>query len=105
NALYAPSWNGYVEVVKLLLLSGAEATATAGKYPKSVEGCAIWPLEKDMLMLIDAQADHHSSRNGYDDLLPWTSAVGFERIGRALIDRGADVNIRKATYGTALQAA
>ncbi|WDK15931.1 hypothetical protein CGRA01v4_07212 [Colletotrichum graminicola] len=50
----------------MLLQSGADPTATAGKYPNLLKAAPDKRFESVMLMLLDAQADDHLTRHDKD---------------------------------------
>jgi len=103
--LYQASEFGHEEVVRLLLGSGANASAQGGQYYTALQAASRIPHVKIVQLLIDNGADVHAQGGKFHSALHAASAAGSIEIVQLLIERGADVNAQGGYCGNALQAA
>lgn len=108
NALVAACRYGNLNMVELLLGSGADVnTATGGKYGNPLHAAAMGDSggTEVLTLLLDHGAEVNARGGKFGTALQAACTSGEMKRVRVLLDRGADVNIEGGEYGTALQAA
>ena len=95
-----------VDIVQLLLDSGAEVGSTTLGEPRALIDAVNFGAADVVKLLLERGVDINARRYGYDDVLQATVRTGHAHIVRLLLDRGADVNRRTIIGGyTALHEA
>jgi ankyrin repeat protein len=105
NALYWASLQGHVQMVQLLLESGANVNIQGRDYGTALQAASASGYEKIVQILVDNSADVNAQRGHYGTALYAASTSGHEKIVQILADNSADVNAQRGHYGTALYAA
>ncbi|OAP54807.1 hypothetical protein AYL99_11255 [Fonsecaea erecta] len=106
TALQVASGEGHVEIVKLLLDSGADVNAPGKRYSDTALQAASAKGHVEIVkLLLDSGADVNAPGKRYGTALQMASAKGHVEIVKLLLDSGADVNAPGGYYATALQMA
>lgn len=105
SVLHIASYDGYGEIVQLLLDRGADVNAQGGEYSNALRAASWGGHEKVVQILLDRGADVNAEGKEYGSALQAASYWGYEKIVQMLLDKGADVNAKGGWYGSALQAA
>lgn len=113
SSLVAAPASGNVEIVRLLLESGADVNFQGNDSVRlnsilagSPIAAASFQGHKDVVQLLIAEgADVNAKGGRYGNPLQTASRAGFDSLVKLLLDHGADINAQGGVYGTALQAA
>jgi len=105
HALYHASYFGHEEVVRLLLGSGANASAQGGEFFTALQAASFIGQGKIVQLLLDNDADSNAQGGYYGNALQAASYRGYKEVVQLLIENGADVNAQGGEHGNALQAA
>lgn len=101
NALFAASVSGYYSVVRKLLDHGAGPNTQAKtswiydgqRYPSILYAACGNKRKATVELLLEHGANLHSVYEGHGDALFVASHTGHERVVRALLERGAEINV------------
>ncbi|KAK6971547.1 ankyrin [Favolaschia claudopus] len=104
HPLQTAAYNGYKEMVALLLDLGMDVNTCGGFYGTALQAAASFGHENIMQMLLDRGADMNAQGGRYGTALYGAADSGHEDIVQMLLDRGANVNAQGG-YGTALYGA
>ncbi|KAI0411065.1 hypothetical protein F5X98DRAFT_358030 [Xylaria grammica] len=112
TALQAASYRGHTSIVQRLLNNNADADAHGGYWNNPLFGAFVAESEEIVQMLLVGGADANSQggatimRGGlFEYALQAASYRGWVDTVQMLLDKGADLNARDATYGNAFDAA
>ena len=105
STLQAASYDGEVEIVRLLLDRGADVQARHPRNGTVLQAASYRGHEEIVRLLIERGADVNTQAGRYGTALQAASVSGCKEIVQMLLDKGADVNARYGPNGTALQAA
>lgn len=117
TALQTAAYMGHMDIVDLLLTSGADANAQAGIYGTALQATAYAGHIEIVNTLLDAGADFNLEGGVYGNSVQASVSMKYSKDGdpevlplkadilRVLIDKGADVNQKGGKYGCALAAA
>ncbi|KAJ6527979.1 ankyrin repeat-containing domain protein [Mycena vulgaris] len=94
-----------LDLVRLLLESGADVNAQGGKYGTALTAASVRGFTDVVQLLLDNGADVNAQGGEYGTALTVASVRGFTDVVQLLLDNGADVNAQGGEYGTALTAA
>ena len=100
SALQAASFEGYFEIVHLLLANGADVKMQGGLYGSALEAASSRGHFKIAQLLLKVGAEVNTS-----NALRAASLGGHRKVVQLLLDNGAEVNTQRAMSGSALQAA
>ncbi|KAE9376195.1 hypothetical protein N431DRAFT_404374 [Stipitochalara longipes BDJ] len=94
-----------VDILQLLIGSGAEINAQAGYHGNALQLAASYGRKEILQLLIDSGAEINAQGGAYGNALQAAAAYGQKENLQLLIDRGAEINAQGGLYGNALQAA
>jgi ankyrin repeat protein len=99
------SWNGYDNIVQILLEHGADINAQGGDYGNALQAASTEGHDKIVQKLLERGADVNAQGGEYGNALRAASSEGHDKIVQTLLKYGADINAQGGPYGNALQAA
>ncbi|KAF5268142.1 hypothetical protein FOXYS1_962, partial [Fusarium oxysporum] len=105
NALQAASYQGYLEIVQLLLDEGADINAQGGKYGNALQAASYEGNLEVVQLLLDEGAYINARGGEYGNALRAASYKGNLEVVQLLLDKGASIYTEGDRYGSALQAA
>ncbi|ENI01662.1 hypothetical protein COCC4DRAFT_83825 [Bipolaris maydis ATCC 48331] len=91
TALQAASYEGYVQIVKMLLNAGAEVNAQGGEYSSALQAASCEGHERVVKILLNAGAD--AKAGAPVNALYLASARGHKQVVKILLNAGADVDV------------
>ncbi|KAL4995400.1 purine and uridine phosphorylase [Aspergillus recurvatus] len=92
NALQAAAYEGYQEIVHLLLNRGADINAQGGRYGNALQAAAYKGYQEIVHLLLKRGADINAQGGEYGNALQAALCEGHQEIVQSLLDRGADIN-------------
>ena len=105
SANYSYLEEDVLEVVTILIRSGANVNKTGGRYGFPLQAAARHGYEAVVDTLLEHGASPRAVGGRYGSALQAAAYIGNEAIAGALIKHGANVNEAGGIYGTPLQAA
>jgi hypothetical protein len=105
TALQAASFEGYQQIVELLLKAGAEVNIQGGLYGNALHAASLSGHQQIVELLLKAGAEVNAQGGYYGNALHAASLSGHQRIVELLLKAGAEVNAQGGYYGNALHAA
>lgn len=105
SAIQAAAAGGHVEVVKVLLESGADFNLQCGSYGSPLQAATASGQVSVIQLLLQFGADVNLQGGLYGNPLQAAAAIGQHHVTQLLLERGAEVNSQGGHYGNALQAA
>ncbi|KAJ7108251.1 ankyrin repeat-containing domain protein [Mycena epipterygia] len=105
SALCAAAFYGHLEMVKLLVESGADPNVEGGMHGTALRSAAYNGSVPVVQHLIEHGADVNTRGKQHVTALHAAASAGEVSVVQLLIDKGAKVNAQSTKYGTALQAA
>ncbi|KAJ7110257.1 ankyrin repeat-containing domain protein [Mycena crocata] len=105
TALLAASGNGHLELVRLLLLAGADVNGQGVNECTALQEAAYHGHAVVVRLLIASGAHIDAHGGSHGRALRAASASGHKTVVQTLLNHGADINARGRRFGTALNAA
>ncbi|KAH0287348.1 hypothetical protein KCU62_g6027, partial [Aureobasidium sp. EXF-3399] len=109
NPLQAAAFNGHIEVVRILLKTGADSGADineeCGIFGSALQAASYGGHNEVVRLLLESRADVKSLNGRYGSALQAASARGHTTTVRLLLENGAYTNSRGGFAGSALYAA
>jgi ankyrin repeat protein len=105
SALHQASKEGRIEIVQLLLESGAAVNIQGGFYGTALQAASTLRFSSVVELLLGRGANVNAQGGFYGSALQAASRHGHFEIVKLLLEHRADVNVQGGHYGTALQAA
>ena len=105
NALYAASYGGHEEVVKLLVHEGADVNTQSGRYGNALQAASYKGHKEVVKLLVHEGSDVNAQCGAFGNALYAASFAGRKEVVKLLVHEGADINAQGGRYGNALQAA
>ncbi|KAF5346315.1 hypothetical protein D9758_011486 [Tetrapyrgos nigripes] len=105
NALQAASYEGHLEIVKLLLEKGADVNTLGGFCGNALQAASYKGHSEIVKVLLERRADVNAKGGSSGNALQAASISGHTEVVRILLENGADINAQQEYYGNALQAA
>ncbi|OBT77481.1 hypothetical protein VF21_05279 [Pseudogymnoascus sp. 05NY08] len=105
SALQAAAGCGGVQIVQLLLQSGANVNFKCGRLGNPLQAAASYGNEQIVQLLLQSGADVNSVGGHFGNALQAAAISGNGQVVQLLLQSGADVNNVGGLYGNALQAA
>lgn len=105
HALQAASLFGHVDIVRMLLDSGANTNSRGGLYDSALQAAAFRGYEEIVQMLVQKGADVNARGGEYGSPLLAAVYSGKQALVTTLLDMGAKFHGVEGTYRSALQAA
>ena len=105
SATQAAAAGGHLEVVKMLLESGADVNLQGGSYGTPLQAAAAGGQVSVVQLLLQVGADVNIQGGLYGNPLQAAAVIGQDHVVQLLLEHGAVVNSQGGHYGNALQAA
>ena len=93
------------DIVKFLLLHGADANERGGKFETTLQNATAMNKKDIMQLLINRGADVNIQGGNYGTALIAAAYESHPTAAKILLDAGANINMQSKKYGTALNAA
>ncbi|KAF6805606.1 Ankyrin repeat domain-containing protein 50-like protein 3 [Colletotrichum sojae] len=104
-ALISASICGNYDIVKSLLLNGADTSVRSDTYTSCLQAAAHHGHEKIVRLLLDHGADVHGQGGPYGTALIAAVSNDHRDIAQVLIEKGADINGKGGSFSNAYEAA
>ncbi|KAM3560929.1 hypothetical protein MY1884_002648 [Beauveria asiatica] len=105
NALQAASYEGYRDIIQLLLEKGANINAQGGRYGNALQAASHGGYRDTIQLLLEKGANINTQGGSYNNAIQAASHGGYREIVQLLLEKGADINTQGGNYNNAIQAA
>lgn len=103
--LYYASLYGLTHTVKKMLDTGAEPSASGGRFHTALQAACLVGFEPVVELLLDYGAEVNAIGGLYNDALQAAAVQGKRRVVELLLTKGANMNHNGGSYENAIQAA